>query len=319
MSSYFWRKFTRILKPSRQQGYILPLVLVLGSGLLLLALTAALAVQMDRQIGSLRRQSADSLATVEGGTERLLLELSRQNNAMLLGRNYDPINPTTNRSYLGPDSIRNSGDEVATAVNEWTGYNPSTTPCFQQASIAPPNMPLTGTLSSGGTYTLLAYRYNSTTKQGKLLVEGRAPNQAPELLEVTIAVSIPAVNFPGILSTTLTPAAPEGSVALRGRVALGKNANVYFPPNASGNPSATGSAAPGAANRAALLDSIWAGPSDEVTGDTVEGSLQACQIFTSLPFTPPAGTPDLGNINNNETLTGVPNQVSNYISDLAPL
>jgi hypothetical protein len=311
--SNIWRKFTPILNPSREQGYILPLVLVLGSGMLLLALTAALAVQMDRKIGSLRRQNADGLATVEGGTERLLLELSRQNNAMLLGRNYDPINPATNRSYLGADGVRDSGDEVTTAVNEWTGYNPSNTPCFQQASIAPPSMPLTGTLSSGGTYTLLAYRYNSTTKKGTLLVEGRAPNQAPERLEVTIAVSVPAVNFPGILSTTFTPTAPEGSVALRGRVAMGKNANVYFPPNSSGNPSFTGSAAPGSTNRAAYLNSIWAGPSDDVTGDTIQGSLQACQIYTNLPFTPPAGATDLRNINNSETLTGAPNQITHYL------
>jgi hypothetical protein len=282
--------------------------------MLILSLTASLVLQTDRNISTQRRQNASNLANAESGSERLLLELSRRHNAILLGRNYDPINPATNRSYLGPDGQLNSGDESTTPTDEWTGYNPSQSPCFQQANIPAPQMPVTGDLPGGGSYTLRAYRYDPNRRQGVLLIEGAMPNQPTTILAVTIAVIAPETNrFPGILATAPDPSSPLGIVALRGRVALGERANIYYPPNISGNPSATGGAGPGDPNRAEFLDSVWAGPADGVVGDAIQGSINACQIYTNLPYQPPAAAINVGNINNNETLGGSPNQITHYL------
>jgi hypothetical protein len=117
------------------QGYVLPLVTVLGIAVMIMGLTAAMVVQTDRTTSVSRRQTGISLAMAEGAADRLMLELSRRNNSILLSRNYDPINPRTGQTYLGPDGTPNSGDESAVALNEWTGYDPSTSPCYQQAGV----------------------------------------------------------------------------------------------------------------------------------------------------------------------------------------
>jgi hypothetical protein len=320
MPNQFWRSYSPSLKRcSPVQGYILPLVMLLGGGLLVLGLTAALVVQTDRQVGTMRRQNTDVLATAEGGAERILLELSRANNNLLLGRNYDPINPVTNRNYLGADGVLNSGDEGAIATDEWTGYNPSAAPCFQQSSVAAPAMAITGTMNGGGTYTLRAYRYNPTKREGTVLIEGRLPNQAPTILAVTIAVNVQTASFPGILATGLNPITPTGVVALRGRVVLGDKVNIYYPSSTSGNITVTGSAAPGDPNRAAHLQAAWSSAADDVTGDAIQGTLNACRILVNLPFSPPMGTPNIGDVKNDKTLTGAPNQISYYYTNKVEL
>jgi hypothetical protein len=301
------------------QGFAMSVVLGLGLALMILGLTAALVVQSDRRIARQRQQAGASLAVAEGAAERFILELGQQRNSGLFSRNYDSINPRTGKTYFGSDGILNNGDEATTPVDQWAGYNPSTSPCFQEAGVNAPQLDLTGTMGNSSTYTLRAYHYDPHQRQGTLLVEGRYQNQTPVLIAITIAMTPELGSFPGILATAPDPNNPTGTVALRGRVALGQRANIYYPPDSSGNPSVTSSAAPNAPNRSAHLEAIWSGAADDVTGDRIGGTIQACQISTNLAYTPPWGTIDLGKINQNETLMGAPNQIRHFVVDTIEL
>jgi hypothetical protein len=67
---------------------------------------------------------------------------------------------------LGADGASKSGDESTTAVDQWTGYDPSGAPCFQQLGRNAPNIALTGTIGANETYTIRAYRYDKQNQQG---------------------------------------------------------------------------------------------------------------------------------------------------------
>lgn len=83
----------------------------LGLVMLILGLSSVMIAEGDRTTASLRKESGASLAIAEGGMARSLAQLSTPNNAVLLNRNYDTINPKTGKTYLGPDGTLNSGDE----------------------------------------------------------------------------------------------------------------------------------------------------------------------------------------------------------------
>jgi hypothetical protein len=168
--------------------------------MIILGLTAAMVVQTDRNIATGRRQTSESLSVAEGAVDRLLLHLSRRDNSILLGRDYDPINPATGETYLGTDGEPNSGDETTTPLDLWTGYDPSSEPCFQQASFHAPTPLFTSALGGEGRYRLLAYRYHPQHQTGTFLVEGRFRNQSTATVLVTVRIQPQMNAFPGVIA-----------------------------------------------------------------------------------------------------------------------
>ncbi len=297
-----------------EQGFTLVTVLVLGLMMTLMGMALMIRAQQDTAISAARKDSGKGQAIAEGGVARTLALLKQPNNAVLLTRNYDPINPRTGKTYLGADSALNSGDEGGTAIDEWTGYNPSTKPCYQLAQIGAPNMPMTGNIGSDS-YTLKAYRYDSAKHMGTVLVQGVTGAGAQSY---TVAVSFSLTpnlsNFPGILvSDSYTTSDIAGKIALRGRVLLGHNANVYFNPNISANPALTGMSIPGDVNRPGYLDALYSGANDGAIGDTVEGSIVACNLDANVPRIP-QGT-NLGAITTSQSISGNPGVITQYRAD----
>jgi hypothetical protein len=324
----------------KTKGYVLPLTVGLGMAMIMMGLTATMMVQTDRAISQQRRQNGVSLAIAEGAADRVLAMLSSSGNSVLLGRNYDPINPNTGTNYLGADAAFNSGDETNMAVDEWTGYNPSTAGCAPLNSTTAfvagngNNMTtsttaivgntaltlnqatnLSSNIGNTGTYKILAYRYNPVTKTGTLLVEGRHNTRDVAVVALTLKISSEIVgDFPGIASVT-TPGGGLGVVGLRGRVALGANAHIFYPASPSGDPTTTGIAILGSPNRTSHLRAIWSGVNDGVTADRVQGKLVACSLSVAAPVIPPVGSIKLSGISNNLTLPRVANEFRNYTTN----
>jgi hypothetical protein len=276
----------------------------LGFVMLILGMSTIMVAQGDRTSSWQRKESSSTLAVTEGGMARTLAQLTAPNNAVLLNRNYDTINPKTNKTYLGPDGIANNGDEEAAAINEWAGYNPSTEPCYQVKNWGAPNFVYSGTIGAGS-YSLKAYRYNPKQQEGTLLIEATQGRQSAAVV-ITISVTPDWDGFPGVVAfNPLTdPLWPAGTLGLRGRQILGSKANVYYSPAGSTNPALTGNSAPGDATRATYLDAMYSSPAqDGATGDTVAGTIFAC---SPRPWIPSGimGT-NFGVISTSQTLRGV--------------
>jgi hypothetical protein len=290
---------------SDERGFALPLVL--GMGLMMLMSGALLITlsQNNSTIASGRVRTGNSFAVAEGGVARTLAQLTKPDNAVLLARDYDPINPKTGKTYLGPDGILNNGDEETTAVDEWTGYDPSKQPCFQLKGWTAPSLALRGSIGDD-TYTIRAYRYDKTQQLGILLVEGSdSNNQSAGAISVTFPVNPVLDDFPGIIliNPTSDDLWPAGVLGLRGREILGSKGNVYYIPYSSADSSLTASSAPGDANRPSYLNAIFSSDlQDGGNGDTVAGKIFACRL---KPYIPPniQGT-DLGVVTTSQTLVG---------------
>jgi hypothetical protein len=271
----------------------------------MLGLTAALVTQTDRTTASARRQIGASLAVAEGGADRVMLELSRRHNSILLSRNYDPINPRTGRNYLGADAIPNSTDETTTALDEWTGFNPSSSSCYQQAGVGAPTLnatlPLTGTLGVDGRYTLRAYRYNPRQQSGVFWIEGTYRGQSTALV-ITVVVKPDLEGFPGIVGSRPWPVDPAGVVALRGRHVLGRNGNIYA---VTGSPTASPLVGQAPANtpRPQYIDYLWSAAADGGTGsDHIGGKIEICDLEINIPPSPSSIV--LGVVDSDYTFTG---------------
>jgi hypothetical protein len=284
------------------RGFALPLAMGMGLVMIALATTATLVAQNDRKTSAARRETAGTLLVTENGIARILANLKPANNGILLGRNYDPINPKTGENYLGPDGIPNTDDETNTAVDEWTNYNP---PCLQTMGWGAPNLNLTATLGPDNSYRLLAYRYDENQEIGSLLVEGTYKGKTSAVM-VAIGIEPVLDNFPGVLAINPNPPGDPweaGAVVLRNRKVLGANGNIYYPPEHSADPSITGYAAPGNADRSKHLNAIFASSAlDGTIGDPVEGKLFACRLRPMLPVVPQGA--DLGVIDTSRTLSG---------------
>jgi hypothetical protein len=291
----------------------MPLTVGLGMAMLILGLTAALFVQTDQSISRQRQQNGASLAVAEGAADRIMAQLSRRDNSLLLSRNYDPLNPQTGRRYLGGDGIPDSGDEGTTPTDEWTNHDPSAEPCFVQAGVGRPTISLSGTIGSDGAYRLLAYRYHPERQQGTFLIQGRFKTQTVSTVLLTVTVKPDRTNFPGVMAMNPHYGTPKdalwdtGVIGLRNRVILGSYANIYYVPDHSPVTSLTGISRPTDANRADYLGAVFATPSqDGGSGQPtqVNGNIFACRL-TVLPYnTLPAQTPSIGTITTNRTLTG---------------
>jgi hypothetical protein len=297
-----------------QAGFALPMAIALGTAMLALASLSLLVAQGDRNKSFQRQASGASVLVSDSALARVLLQLSKPNNSELLVRNYDSINPTTGKTYLGADGIPKSGDETGTAVDEWTGYNPNGSPCAQQRGRAAPNISLTGIVGTNGTYTIRAYRYDKQKKIGTLVAEGVYQNNI-SLVAVTLTIEPILDDFPGVFLKN-NGGSVDGKIALRNRSIFGKNGNVYYAPSGSADASLTGVSAPGDATRPSYLNAIWAGSSDGASSDAVEGKLFACRLTPTVPVTP-QGTSLT--INTSQTLLGSSSGITHYQIQLIDL
>lgn len=280
-------------------GFALPLAMGLGLVMIALATTATIVAQTDRKMSAGRRQVSSSTFVTEGGIARLLVKLRDPRNSVLLSRSYDPINPSTNRNYLGPDGILNSNDETTVTVNEWSTVSTATHTCATAAGINRPPQPdalstFSGVLDNNAsqpplTYQLKAYRYNATEQIGSLLVEGVEGNAISNIL-VRFSVIPDAKDFPGVLVSQ--------TLYLQGRtIASGSNGNVYFNyddndgDEVMNSPVLRGKASRSDSYRSQFLDAIFAGAKDSITTDRVSGNLVACPVtISSVIDQQPAGT-----------------------------
>jgi hypothetical protein len=289
----------------QKAGFALPLAMMLGTIMLTIAGTSLLVAQSDRSNAVQRKTSGASLLVSDGAISRALLELNQPNNGVLLIRDYDPTDPKTGKNYLGPDGRSKSGDESTTAVDRWTGYDPSGAPCFQRLGRTTPSVALTGTIGANETYTIRAYRYDKQNKEGTLLVEGNYKGQS-SLVAVTLSIEPVLDDFPGILLFDSTPTDiwKGGVLALRGRQVIGRKGNVYYVPSNSADSSLTSISQPGDTNRSSYLNAVWSSTAnDGASADTVEGKLFACSLTPNIPASG-TGT-DSGVIKKTTTLSGV--------------
>ncbi len=280
-----------------QQGFTLVLAIGIGAIMLLLVGTLMTKAQQDQATSTARSRTSNSLAVAEGGMARALADLIKAHNSALLTRNYDPINPQTNKTYFGPDGIFNSDDEESTAINEWLSVPPT---CGLGSTV--PSINYTGAIGTKGQYTLKAYRYNATYKTGTFLVEGKE-NTGTSYLVVTTAISS-VQSFPGVVSAEQTE--------LSGRVISGSNGNIYYDPASSKNPSLTGSAAPGDPTRSNYLDAIKSGPADNISGKII-----ACKLPLTLSTTPLGAK--LGTLKDTQTVVSSGSAITHYQVDKVEL
>ncbi|NHC36553.1 hypothetical protein [Scytonema millei] len=274
-------------KQSQERGFTI--VLALSMGLILMAIATTLIFRASRNeaIASTRTQTGDSLAVAEGGIARIIALMTKPENAVLLTRNYDPIDPKTGKNYLGADGIPKTSDDTTTAINEW--ITPITFPCLP--SVSPNVTALTSSNSIGnGQFQLLAYRYDSLKQTGTFLISGQNDNSIA-YLAVTVAISATIQNFPGAISTHTT--IDPDRIEIQARKIVGKNANIYFDPvTAFDNSNLSGYAIKGGANRSQYLAAI--GSALDTTDTSIDGTIFACKLQLNFPFT--AQGTDLGQI-----------------------
>lgn len=295
--------FKAIFKNSaKEQGFVLPIALTMGTIIILVAV-AAIARSQNTRLNSYSRaqSSGGSLTVAEGGVARTLAQLTKANNSVLLTGNYDAINPTTGKTYLGADGIFNNGDEETTPVNQWK--NPSGVACG--ANAVTPDITYDGIIGDGDSYALRAYRYDSTNSTGTLLIEGKRKTSV-SLIKVIVTVDAIAGDFPGVVALE--------KMELRGRDVIGNNGNVYYDPNFSNDPSLTASSAPSDANRSAYLNAIKSGTNDYIDDndgiDNIEGKIAACKLSPTFAYTP-QGT-NLGTLKDSQTLSGSSSGITYY-------
>lgn len=182
---------------SSDQGFAIPIAIGMGLIMLLIASTMIVRSQGDQVSASAQKATAQSLAIAEGGMSRTLFKLNQSNPdiSSMLTRTYDPIDSSTGKTYLGPDGKANSGDEETVAVNEWTTANMP--PCTTNTDI------LSGTIGNS-TYQVLAYRYNTATKTGTLLIKGQVGTgtSSESRIQQTFNVSPKTGSLVGVLGTS---------------------------------------------------------------------------------------------------------------------
>lgn len=286
------------------RGFVLPIALAMGTVMILVGVAAVARSQNTLLNAIARKQTAGggSLTVAEGGVARTLAQLTKANNSVLLTRNYDSINPKTNKTYLGVDGILNNGDEENTLVNEWVNASGASL-CNNAPSAGTPNATYSGSIGNGDSYTLKAYRYNNANNTGTFLVEGKHKTSA-SLIKVTIAVESSFSDFPGVVAVE--------KMELLGREVIGSNGNIYYDPAFSANSSLTASSSGSDANRPDYLNAIKSGTNDGFSNDNVAGKIVACKLNPTFAYAP-QGT-NLGDITDsfNLSLAGASSGITRY-------
>jgi hypothetical protein len=293
---------TRVDHFKHHRGFALPLAMGLGLVMLTLGATALLTAEGDRKTAWNRKQSDLSIVVAETGIARTLAQLSKPNNNVLLTRSYDTVSPKTNKTYLGPDGMFRNGDEENSAVNEWQNL-PTTRNCPTATLTNPVAISYSGSAQPNSQYTLKSYRHNPSNQTSTLLVEGDARGSRSQIA-VTLSMTPEPENFPGILASE--------SVFLQGRSVTGRNGNVYYDPDQSSNSSMVGSAAPNESNRPQYLNAIWAGSTDGFNSDVIAGSIMACKIAFTAPYTPQKPTISRGKLAGTVNLPALGNGITSY-------
>ena len=279
----------------------MPMALALGLCMLAVATTTIIMAQEDRDNAVLRQKNAATLLVSDSAIAEVLTALSRTENAVLLGKTYDPINPNTGAPYLGNDGIPNSGDEnFSLSADQWTPLPTYT--CQSALGLPPRDLSfLVNRFNAESGYRVLAYRYIAETKTGHLLVEGMHHNK-PSTVHVSLAIAHDSRGFPGVLADSV--------VYWQGRNLTGQNSNVYFNPQDDDYPERLRNlaldfyASPNDGTRERYLNMLWSGVSDGFATSQIEGDLIACPVTLNLPVTPQGE--HLESITKNLELKGIP-------------
>lgn len=284
------------------RGFVLPIALTMGLVMTLIGVTAVARSQSTRLNSFSRTQTTgSSLMIAEGGVARTLAQLTKANNRVLLTGNYDSINPHTGKTYLGADGILNNGDEENTPVNQWSSASSISSCGTTVPNPGTTDITYDGIIGDGNTYALRAYRYDSASNLGILLIEGKRKTSV-SFVKVIVTVDSIAGDFPGVVAVE--------KMEMIGRNIIGSNGNVYYDPAFSKNPSLTASSSPSDPNRADYLNAIKSGTNDGYTVDNIGGKIIACKLTPSFAYTP-QGT-NLGTLKEGQTLLAVGGGITHY-------
>ncbi len=280
----------------------MPLSLALGLCMMTLGLSSVMIAQDDRDTAVLRQDSAASVLVSDSAIAQVLADLTTGSNAMLLNRNYDPINPNTGTTYLGQDGIPNTGDETQDATDEWTNY---TAQCLTSQGATQPNVAfMSGSLDQKSQYQLLAYRYDPELQQGYLIIEGRRLTLSTYVY-VTLDVTPEVMTFPGVMT--------QSSMYWQGRTIVGSNGNAFFATSDAATTNLQSSVDVDDISRPTYLNAIWSGSSDGFVNDTIQGKLVACD-FSYVSSLVHQGN-DLGTITSSQTLVATGPDVTHFQAD----
>lgn len=182
----------------REKGFTLPLIIGLGLIALLVGTTMMIRTQGEQKNAFLQKETANSLSLAEAGITRTLAQIGQGGNNVYLVNTYDPIDPNTNKTFLGADGLQDSGDESTTGVDSWT--NPSNPDVCTETGTLPNNL-ISGVVGSGN-YQLRSYRYREIDRTGHLLIEGKK-EQSVSRVAVSIKVNQNLIpnSFPGLYAS----------------------------------------------------------------------------------------------------------------------
>lgn len=261
-------------------GFGLPLAIAMGLIILLIGITMVIRSFNDKVTASTQKQTANSFAIAEGGLSRTL-SLLNSSFQPFLKLSYDPINPSTGRTYLGSNGIANDGDEGTTAVDDWSSL-PAPPPCIDLRNLS--KTLLQGNIGGAATnnYQVLAYRYDASARIGTLLVRGQESNsEAVTLIQQTMQIeerrsSNPA-DFPGLMAQ---------EIDLKNNDVLGSVAGNVLCTNLThcSIPDPSTHCLDGRPNRQALLAAIGAKRNSEVQGQIWVREVK----WPPLPSIPPS-------------------------------
>jgi hypothetical protein len=286
-----------LIRRASEQGFALPIALGLGFVMLLIAATMIMRSQGDQVTASAQKNTAQSLAVNEGGVTRSISILNQPNNAFLLKLNYDPINPDTGETYLGPDGIPNSSDEETTAVNQWSSP-PNSIPC--SSSISAPSELVSETTIGSGSYEVKAYRYrdpdgipNNGDEIGTLLVEGQQGNAVSQVQVSMRIVQRPLDgSFAGLYASNLIDLGNNDVISVTG--GSGAAANVICRDCTVDADQCVG----GVPTQEGLEDAVAMGPNSQVDGNIMIGDPQ----LPPVPTPPASGAINLGSVGGGNNL-----------------
>jgi hypothetical protein len=180
---------------AKQRGFTLPLSIGVGISMLLLGSLMIARSNVDQGTAIAQVQGAGALSVAEAGVARTLSQLNSPLYAHLVTQSYDRDRGDGN-PYLGPDQTLRSGDNIpANILNQWVTNCDGTIPAGLLGDTI-------GAGTGQGTYTVLAYRYNSGTGMGSLLVEGRFGGSTARVqVSVSQRTRQAAVAFPGLYAS----------------------------------------------------------------------------------------------------------------------
>lgn len=209
-------------KTNSNQGFVLPIILGFGLFMLLVAIMMINRSGDDKVSSIEQEQTAESLGVAEGGISKALAILNQGDNRVFLKLNYNRLLPgSTTETYFGPKDTNpvDLGWDTAqiSAVNAngcGTGTSTKSVPIPTELGTnvsSPVAVTNNGVVTEKGSYNLLAYKYDATSKIGTMLLQANSlkgtndDKVAKSRLKVNFQVSdiktpIP-MKFPGLLAS----------------------------------------------------------------------------------------------------------------------